>query len=45
MANEKSMSKNTGDRIVYIKGNAHQREQALELIRNNPKVGAWQLIG
>lgn len=38
MASEKSTSKATGERFVYIKGNADQREKALEIIRGNPKV-------
>lgn len=38
VASEKSTSKATGERFVYIKGNADQREKALEIIRGNPKV-------
>ncbi|CAM9510341.1 unnamed protein product [Ascophyllum nodosum] len=38
VASEKHTSKASGERIVYIKGNADQREQALDIIRNNPKI-------
>ncbi|CAN0073240.1 unnamed protein product [Discosporangium mesarthrocarpum] len=39
VANEKAMAKGGTDRMVYIKGNLEQRTKAIELIRDNPKVG------
>lgn len=45
VATEKIMSKETGERIVYIKGTQAQREKALELIRSNPKVGVCTRLG
>lgn len=36
-----ALGKDSGERIVYIKGNKAQRDSALEMIRSNPKVGAW----
>lgn len=38
VATEKSMTKESGERIVYIKGTPFQREKALDMIRSNPKV-------
>ena len=38
VATEKSMTKDSGERIVYIKGTSFQREKALDMIRSNPKV-------
>lgn len=38
VATERSLGKDSAERIVYVKGNKAQREAALELIRTNPKV-------
>lgn len=38
VATEKSMTKDSQERIVYIKGTPFQREKALDMIRSNPKV-------
>lgn len=34
-----ALGKDSGERIVYVKGNKAQRESALDMIRSNPKVG------
>eukprot|EP00752_Nemacystus_decipiens_P004730 g4311.t3 len=33
-----ALGKDSGERIVYVKGNKAQRDAALEMIRNNPKI-------
>ncbi|CBN74642.1 conserved unknown protein [Ectocarpus siliculosus] len=38
VATERSLGKDSAERIVYVKGNKSQREAALELIRTNPKI-------
>ncbi|CAN0493829.1 unnamed protein product, partial [Ectocarpus sp. 12 AP-2014] len=38
VATERSLGKDSAERIVYVKGNKAQREAALELIRTNPKI-------
>jgi len=37
-----ALGKDSGERIVYVKGNKAQREAALDMIRSNPKVGGWR---
>lgn len=39
VATERSLGKESGERIVYVKGNKAQRDAALDMIRSNPKVG------
>ncbi len=34
-----ALGKDSGERIVYVKGNKAQRDAALDMIRSNPKVG------
>ncbi|CAM9132947.1 unnamed protein product [Sphacelaria rigidula] len=38
VANEKAMVSSSGERMVYVKGTQTARDQALDLIRGNPKI-------
>ncbi|CAM9439059.1 unnamed protein product, partial [Hapterophycus canaliculatus] len=38
VATERSLGKESGERIVYVKGNKAQRDAALDMIRSNPKI-------
>lgn len=45
-----ALGKDSGERIVYVKGNKAQRDAALDMIKNNPKVRAgrhrkWMVMG